>query len=481
MRKTEKRRKKGSITVRWLYSSLLITFIVLAIAETVFMLYTYNSSYNYVKQAIESRISTIDGRLQSKRDSSSEERELYVKLLMEEFGEKDKFEFMLLNNEGLAVATSSGFKVSETKPEQDYINAVASANGMGETVSSTAAGEKVMSVTYILPFSAGNISAIRLITSLEQVDRRINVMLFISLAIILIMFGISVLSGVFFIRSIVRPLNDVEISADKIAKGDFKTRLHSKNNDEIGRLCDTINHMADELAKTDQLKNEFISSVSHELRTPLTSIKGWVETLDKVDDVNDESYKKGMQIIMRETDRLYGMVEELLDFSRIENKGLRLDMQLLDLIAEVSDVVIMFEARAQSEGINICCEDSDDIIVVNGDANRLKQVFVNIMDNAFKYSPQGGTVSVKIYTDNENAFVKISDCGKGIAEDELEKVKIKFYKGRGSVRGSGIGLAVVDEILKAHGGDFIIESKPGAGTEVTVRLPSATVKKQPAN
>lgn len=481
MHKTKKRRRNGSITVRWLYSSLLITFFVLAIAEAVFMIYTYNSTYNYVKQAMESRISTIDGRLQSKRDSSEEERELYVKLLMEEFGEKDKFEFMLLNNEGLAIATSSGFKVSETSPEQDYINAVSSLNGIGQAVDKTDAGEKVMSLTYILPFSAGNIGALRLITSLELVDKRIGVMLAVSLAIMTVMFGLSVLSGVYFIRSIVRPLNDVEKSAAKIAKGDFKTRLHSAHKDEIGRLCDTINNMADELAKTEQLKNEFISSVSHELRTPLTSIKGWVETLDKVNDINDESYKKGMQIIMRETDRLYGMVEELLDFSRIENKGLSLDFKRLDLIAEVSDVVIMFEARAQTEKIKLSFDDSDDIIIVNADANRLKQVFVNIMDNAFKYSPREGTITVKVYTEGENAFVKISDQGKGIAEDELEKVRVKFYKGRGAVRGSGIGLAVVDEILKGHGGDFTIESTVGKGTDITVRLPCEIPKKQLAD
>ncbi|MEG2053951.1 MAG: HAMP domain-containing sensor histidine kinase, partial [Oscillospiraceae bacterium] len=138
---------------------------------------------------------------------------------------------------------------------------------------------------------------------------------------------------------------------------------------------------------------------------------------------------------------------------------------------EVSDVVLMVEQRAKSEGIILSYNEPEDFIIINADTNRLRQVFVNVIDNAFKYSSRGCTVKIEMEKDAENAFVRVVDQGPGISPDELEKVKIKFYKGKGAVRGSGIGLAVVNEILTAHGGDFKIESTQGVGTTIIMRLP----------
>ena len=227
--------------------------------------------------------------------------------------------------------------------------------------------------------------------------------------------------------------------------------------------------MAQELQKNEQMKNEFISSVSHELRTPLTSIKGWMETLPHLS-VKDENYAKGMQIISKETDRLYNMVEELLDFSRLQS-GVKMEFQRVDLVAEVSDAALMMQARMKQQGVCLNYQEPQLPLPVMADPNRLRQVFINILDNAVKYSPNGGTISIDFLQDGESAFVEIKDQGRGIAPDDLENVKQKFFKAKNSVRGSGIGLAVVDEIVKAMNGDVDIASKLGKGTTVTVRLP----------
>ena len=274
----------------------------------------------------------------------------------------------------------------------------------------------------------------------------------------------------FFIRSIVRPIGEIEATAAKIAEGNLDTRIENKYNDEIGTLSDTINHMAGELDKTERMKNEFISSVSHELRTPLTSIKGWVETIAAIRDPADPNFRRGVQVISSEADRLYSMVEELLDFSRMQN-GLKLDLQLLDLVAEVSDAAIMVERRVELEGLHLAYDEPEEPMPVMADPARLRQVFINVLDNAVKYSPPHGTVRMDVLSDGNSAFVNISDEGRGIAPDDLENVKVKFFKGKGAVRGSGIGLAVVDEIVTALDGSVDIQSEVGRGTTVTVRLP----------
>ena len=466
---------QSSITKRWLKNSLLLTIILLITVESVFLFYTRNTYYSSVRQAMQNRISIIDGRLLSKVNDniSEDEMAIVVRSIIEEFDEKNKFEIMTLNAKGQIIISSSGFVSEDTLQTKDFDQAKKNTDGIGEAVYKTSTGEKVMAITYILPNSVDDVVGIRVLTSLAMVDNTILVMIGFSLAICFLILFFSIVSGLYFIRSIVNPLNDIEKTAYSISQGDFNARIENKYDDEVGRLCHTINDMAEDLGKMEHVKNTFISSVSHELRTPLTSIKGWIETLQRVDDPKNENYKRGMDIVMCEADRLYEMVEELLDFSSIQNIGLQLRLEKLDLVAEITESILVLAQRAVREGITLKYQEPESIIVVNGDSNRIKQVVVNILDNAFKYSSRGCTVEVNVFEQDDMALVVIEDQGTGIAQDELEKVKIKFYKGKGAVRGSGIGLAVVSEILQAHGGDFNIESEKGVGTKVTLSLPLA--------
>lgn len=467
-----------SITRRWLKGSLLITVLVLAAAEALFLYNSYQNLYGGVQGAMQSRFSTFVGRLQATGTAgdsltASESRSQSLRRIVEQFEEKDKFEFMLLDASGVVLTTSSGtMNPTLLSVGEDFYEALNNASGFGTVIFRTEHGERVMAMTCLVPYAAGSIAAMRLVTSLTLVDRQWYQMLTISLGVVLVVLGFTLWSGLFFVRSIVRPLGQVEATANRIAHGDLKTRLpDTRYDDEIGRLCKTINQMAEDLTKTEKMKNEFISSVSHELRTPLTSIKGWVETVSNIRDPEDENFRKGISIIGSETDRLYAMVEELLDFSRLQN-GIKLECQVLDLVAEVTDAALFVEARIRQEGLHLVYEEPPEPFPVWADPSRLRQVFVNILDNAIKYSEPGGSIFLTLRRTPTTVTVSVRDQGRGISPEDLQNVKLKFFKAKNAVRGSGIGLAVVDEIITALGGTTDIASTLGQGTTVSVTLPA---------
>ena len=468
--------KSNNITARWLRGSLLITALVLAVAEGMFLYSTYQNLYGGVQRAMLNRFTAIDGRLQATgtagdaRDTAAA-RGQALRRIVEQFDEKDKLELMLLDSGGTVLATSSGVVNRGLMQGEDFGTALTSDSGVGTAIFRTDTSERVMAVTSLVPYAAGGIAAMRLITSLSLVDRQWQQVLLASMGVAVAVLGFTIMSGLFFVRSIVRPLGEVEATATRIAHGDFAARLpDTRYEDEVGRLCRTINRMAEELAKTDRMKNDFISSVSHELRTPLTSIKGWVETISNIKNPDDANYRRGLAVITAETDRLYTMVEELLDFSRLQN-GIKLNCQVLDLVAEATDAALFVEPRIRQEGLHLAYEEPPDPYPVWADPARLRQVFVNILDNAVKYSTPGGSIFITLTRTGETASVTVRDQGRGISPEDLENVRVKFYKGKNAVRGSGIGLAVVDEIVTALGGTLDIASTLGQGTAVTVTLP----------
>ncbi|MEE0061482.1 MAG: HAMP domain-containing sensor histidine kinase, partial [Acutalibacteraceae bacterium] len=240
---------------------------------------------------------------------------------------------------------------------------------------------------------------------------------------------------------------------------------------EIGELCDSINYMAQELAASEKLKNDFISSVSHELRTPLTAIKGWAETMRMGDTPDFRTMDKGMSVIVKESERLTGIVEELLDFSRIQSGRMVINMERIDLLAELDEAIYMLRERALNEGKHLIYDEPDFMAPVQGDKNRLRQVFINVIDNALKYTPESGVIGIEVTSSDDYIVVTISDNGCGIPAEHLPRIKQKFYKANQTQRGSGIGLAVVDEIMALHNGSLDIDSTENIGTTVTLKFP----------
>ena len=257
-----------------------------------------------------------------------------------------------------------------------------------------------------------------------------------------------------------------------ITNGSYGSQIQTRYDDEVGELAQAINEMSIQLNQNEKIQTEFISSLSHELRTPLTAITGWSETLLSSEEL-DESTRRGVKIIHREGQRLTEMVLGLLDFTRIQSDRMTLNIEVADVRAEFEDTVFMYGSRLAQDGIALeYIESDDDIPEISCDPKRLRQVFLNIIDNAAKHGGEGKRIETTIKMDADDVVVCIRDFGPGIPEDEIPLVKKKFYKGSSKARGSGIGLAVCDEIVEMHGGELILENAPEGGTLVTVRLPA---------
>ena len=460
------------ITKRWLLNSLGV--ILILIVALVFSLSYAIQNYIYygIQQAINGRAGELTNVFSDYGKRSSQDFLTAARNYVENFPNKESMELRVFNSEGHIITTSIGFAPDQSQPMPDYQQALADANGYGTWTGRLTSGEKVMAVTRVIHNDAGSVvGGVRYVVSLEEADKQIGMVVgILILAGVVILLFIST-SSYYFMKSILTPIKEIGATARRIAQGDFKARIEKSNDDEIGQLCDTINDMAVELGAAEKMKNDFISSVSHELRTPLIAIKGWAETMQG-GGMDDETFDKGMSVIIRESERLSGIVEELLDFSRMQSGRMTLTMDKIDILAELGEAVYMFSERAKSEHKYLLYEEPRMLSPVLGDINRLRQVFVNILDNALKYTGEGGTISVVASEENGYIRVAISDNGCGIPPEHLPNVKKKFYKANQTVRGSGIGLALADEIMRLHSGSLEIESHENVGTVVTIRIPA---------
>lgn len=467
------------ITKRWLFNSFGVILIILLAIELAASAGIQSYYYNSVSSSIRSRATVMSSSLLRYSEDAASDYQAQVRNLVENFEDKEKMELMAIDSKGSVILTSSGFRPTGTIAMPDYNLALAQAQltaaggGLifGEYTGKLSTSENVIAITMISPVKDSEFAALRFVVSLTRVDKQIiQFILIITLLLVAILCFVG-FSSSYFINSIVTPVGEIGVTAKKIAQGDFAARLNAKNDDEIGDLCDAINNMAGELSANEKMKNDFISSVSHELRTPLTAIKGWGETL--VDTTDKETIEKGMGVILKETDRLSSMVEELLDFSRMQSGRLTLIMDKIDIIAELGEAYLMFTQRAMREGMTILYEEPEYSIPVTGDKNRLRQVFINIIDNAIKYSDSDAVITISVKSDGAMVHISISDTGCGIKEEDVPMVKKKFYKGNSTRRGSGIGLAVADEIIQMHSGTLEISSEEGKGTTVVISLPIA--------
>ena len=461
------------ISRRWFLNTIGIVFVILVIfiASLSFMVQT--SVYNGIELAITGRVDELLNWLSASSGGymTSEFTAITRDYIENYFQDKDKMEIMALSRTGQILITSTGFEPDQQQAMPDYDMALQSEDSTGNWVGSLNTGEKVMAITRAVRDENGTlVGSIRYMVSLERADQQTFLVI-----IILVLAGAFIMllltfTGIYFIRSILVPVKQISASAKQIAQGDFDVRIEKGKDDELGQLCDAVNDMAGELGAAERMKNDFISSVSHELRTPLPAIQGWAETLRVgADPVTAE---KGMTVIIRESERLSGLVEELLDFSRLQSGRMRLSAARLDILAELDEAVYLFTDRARTEHKDLTYEENTSLSPVYGDRDRLRQVFVNIIDNALKYTESGGSITVSSREEDGFVQVTVSDTGCGIPPEHLPNVKKKFYKANQLVRGSGIGLAVADEIAAMHGGSLRIESQVGVGTVVTVSLPT---------
>lgn len=467
--------RKGGITRRWMFNSLAIILAILLVFGVAFVLSMRSYYYKSVEYSLSSRLDSLSSFLEQVNFSNTANNgfDVAAREFVESFQDKEKLEMQIVNAEGEAVVSSTGFE-PEPGTAPDYLKALTDEHSRGVWTGHTGGGEHVMAVSLAIIGPEGTtLGGLRYITSLSQVDRQIFLLIGIMVLIGAAVLFFVMLSGSYFISSIVRPVAEINRAARQIALGDYDSRIEKKTDDEIGELCDTINYMAGEISAAERMKNDFISSVSHELRTPLTAIKGWAETLRQGGASDQELTEKGLDVIVGEAERLSGIVEELLDFSRMQGGHLVMKFGRTDVLAELSEAVFLFRDRAVREGIELLYIEPESLPPVLGDHDRLKQVFINIIENAIKYSNRGGLIRVETADMGAHVQIVISDTGVGISKEDLPNIKNKFYKANKTRPGSGIGLALADEIIRRHKGRLDIDSEEGVGTTVTITIPVA--------
>ncbi len=458
--------KFKSIKTRWFLNVFLIVAVFVTVAVVSFSV-LFRSVYYERIESLANDYAYEFNALESAAKTGFEDTAFTV---AGQFPYKTKIEVLVLNKDGEPIVSTSGFQ-SQQKEFPEFLK-LKETGKVQRVKFENESGESILSCSTPLFDSEGQLlGAYRWSVSTESVDR-----MSLGFTLVAILCGLAVLcifafSGIYFIKSIVNPLKDVSNISRKIAMGDFESRIEITENDEIGELCQAINYMASELYQAQNLKNDFISSVSHELRTPLTAIRGWGETAKMSVGSDDELVNRGLDVVLSEANRLSGLVEELLDFSRIETGRLQVNSMPLNVTQILSESADMYAELARQNGIDFIVNTLAEQLEVLGDGDRLKQVFINIIDNAVKYTENGGQVLISQTTEEGCVRITVSDTGVGIPAADIDRVKEKFYKANKTVRGSGIGLAVADEIIKQHKGLLFLESTEGAGTTVTIVLP----------
>ena len=388
------------------------------------------------------------------------------------FDDRDHIELQFLNSSGRVEVTTRGLTAGTYPSTPEVARAVESGTVQDYVGRDEATGERIIAASSLLKFNGQVVGVMRYVTAIGNLDRQVFLTVLVVCGVMTAVICLIFLSSSIFINNVVAPVSAVSETAKRISAGSYGIQIPNKYTDEMGVLVDNINDMSLKISQSEKMESEFISSVSHELRTPLTAINGWGETLLEDESGDVQQLRRGVQIILKESRRLTNMVEELLEFSRIEDGRFTLSVEPLDLKAEVEDAVYTYQKFFRREGIELSYQDCpEEVLPISGDPERLRQVFCNLLDNAAKHGGSGKRIDVSVAQEGAEAVVRIRDYGPGVPEEELPFIKNKFYKGTSKARGSGIGLAVCDEIIRRHEGTFDIGNAPGGGCVVTIRLP----------
>ncbi len=464
--------KIRGIRKRWLLNSVSVVLLILALALGSFAAalwsYYYSSTSNDLANKAGSKASSFRTYTRTQYWAAAQQT-------VNNYEEKSQLELQFLDTTGAVVYSGNDLTTGTTPGTEDIRGALDNQITTPWMGRDPTTGERILAASSPVVYQGSTVGVIRYVTSLSGIDRQF---IFSMVVIAVIGFGIFAMvyfSNLYFVRSIVEPLASITETARLIADGSYGVQIEKKFDDEIGELTDTINDMSMKIKRSEKTQSEFISSVSHELRTPLTAITGWAETMQSGELRDPEDVRKGMDIIVSEARRLTNMVEELLEFSRIEDGRFTLSVEPLDLKAELEDAVYTYKEFFRKEGIELTYQDcEEEMLPISGDPERLRQVFCNLLDNAAKHGGSGRRIDVSLKQEILDAVIQIRDYGPGIPVEELPFIKNKFYKGSSKARGSGIGLAVCEEIITRHEGRLTIGNAEGGGCVVTIQLPIET-------
>ena len=471
--KNSMKKGTGGLRHRWLRNTAWVVCAIGLVCATAITAIFAAYYYSDIDSDLRYRVGVTTDFLTEHLDQSYDECYRSCVSYTASYEDQDALVLQFFNAEGQLVASSNELGVENAIEAPDIQDAVMTRGPAPYLAKDSETRERIMAVSSPVIYSNGEVvGVLRCVTSMAQVDRQIVKVAVIVLAATLAVITILILNSGYYIRTILVPLSEITEKAKKIAGGSYGVQIQAHYDDELGALAETINEMSSQINRNEKMQTEFISSLSHELRTPLTAINGWSETI-LASDTLDQEASRGMRIISREAKRLTEMVVDLLDFTRIQDGRMTLNIETADIRSEFEDTVYMYGSRLKEDGIMLeYLDNDDDIPEIPCDPKRLRQVFLNVMDNAAKHGGESKRIDASIHSEDNDVVVRIRDYGPGIPEDEIALVKKKFFKGSSKARGSGIGLAVCDEIVEMHGGLLILENAEGGGTLVTIRLPA---------
>lgn len=456
---------------RWIFSAVLPILLLLVLAVALFSVGAQEYYYNAMRSGLESRARIAAETFTGYGVKSYSEYYRLASYSAETFEEKDTIELQFINTNGRVQVSSYGLTAGTLPGTSDVDNAIGGkmASFQGRDPQT---GENILAVSYPLFFNSRVVGVLRYVTSLREAQHRVLVESLLASAAALVCMALIAASNAIFINNVVQPVAVVSDAARRISGGSYGIMIENHYRDELGELVDNINDMSLKISQAEKIQQEFISSVSHELRTPLTAISGWAETLSADPGANIDQTKRGLGIILKESRRLTTMVEELLEFTKMQDGRFTLRVESVDLASELEDAIYTYFELFRQEGIEVSYKGPDeDVPPIVADSERMKQVFCNVLDNAAKHGGAGKRIDVSAACEDGKFVIRVRDYGPGIPEEELPFVKQKFYKGSSKARGSGIGLAVCDEIVRLHGGTFDIANAEGGGAVVTISLP----------
>lgn len=456
---------------RWMFSAVLPILLLLVLAVALFSVGVQEYYYNAMRSGLESRARIAAETFTGYGVKSYSEYYRLASYSAETFEEKDTIELQFINTNGRVQVSSYGLTAGTLPGTSDVDSAIGGkmASFQGRDPQT---GENILAVSYPLFFNSRVVGVLRYVTSLREAQHRVLVESLLASAAALVCMALIAASNAIFINNVVQPVAVVSDAARRISGGSYGIMIENHYRDELGELVDNINDMSLKISQAEKIQQEFISSVSHELRTPLTAISGWAETLSADPGANIDQTKRGLGIILKESRRLTTMVEELLEFTKMQDGRFTLRVESVDLASELEDAIYTYFELFRQEGIEVSYKGPDeDVPPIVADSERMKQVFCNVLDNAAKHGSAGKRIDVSAACEDGKFVIRVRDYGPGIPEEELPFVKQKFYKGSSKARGSGIGLAVCDEIVRLHGGTFDIANAEGGGAVVTISLP----------
>ena len=405
-------KKLGGLKKRWLTNTVSIILalgLVCVLAVTASFAAYYHSN---MEADMKDRAKTTAQFFAEFEDQNYNEFYQSCMVYAQTFVDKDKIELQFINIQGALVASSYGQWAGESPKTREIGDAVSSRAPQTYVGKDDTTGERIMAVSSPMIYTNGEvIGVLRYVTSTRLMDAQIARVALISLLGLFAILAIVLISSNIYLHSIMIPVEQLTEKAKRISGGSYGVQIQTKYDDEIGELATAINEMSAKISQNEKMQAEFISQLSHELRTPLTVINGWSETLLADEDMDPDT-RQGLKIISGEAARLTEMVMELLDFTRMQDGRMTLAVEMTDIRGVFEDTVYMYSSRLAQDGIQLhYLENEDDIPEIPCDGQRLRQVFLNILDNAAKHGGEGKRIEASMTLEDNYVVVRIRDFG----------------------------------------------------------------------